>query len=207
MQHKVYPYRKVIGPPVKATNTTVRYPLVCGHMAVRPVRAVPADDHDRGVMDFYDLTRDAIAAALAAGRDLVIVDVPGDGIIAASGVGPDLDSALAAMRDRDAVLRDRATPDQFAVSWGDHFLRVTQDGLHIYAEMPTLEWFTANNPAEHDMDEWDAPGGVYAAGYRFGRHFSVLCPQGEPGFTHVAALSKITPSEFDDARARGWAAP
>lgn len=158
-------------------------------------------------MDFYDRTRDGIAAALATGVDLVLVDMPGDGTIAAREVGPLLDVTLAAMRDRDATLRDLATPDQFAVSWGDHFLRVYDTGLHIYAEMPTLDWYTRNNPAEHDLDRWDAPGGIYAAGYRFGRHYSVACPAGEPGFTHVAHLAPITASEFDDARVRGWAAP
>lgn len=158
-------------------------------------------------MDFYDRTRQAIESALADGIQLVLVDMPGDGHIAATGVGPTLDATLDAMRDRDATWRDLATPEQFAVSWGDHFLRVTGDGLHIYAEAPTLEWFLLHNPAEHDMDEWDAPGGVYAAGYRFARHYSLAMPGGEPGFTHVAHLTPITASEFDDARSRGWAAP
>jgi len=69
---------------------------------------------------------------------------------------------------------------------------------------------------KEDRDRYKQP---QLKNYRFGRHFSVMCPEGELGDVHVAAVdSSITKEMFEEARdgdfsmgviqgwmARGWA--
>lgn len=44
----------------------------------------------------------------------------------------------------------------------------------------------------------------YDRGYRFGKAFSVMCPTGEYGSTHVSHMVPLRRSEFDDVLAAGY---
>ena len=158
--------------------------------------------------DFYDDLRKAYAAA--TGYALVVLDIPGHGVAQLPGPSApflaEFDALIAGWREHDAELLESATAEQTAITWGDHFradypATDTSPALTVYGEIPTLSWWRDNEP-DHYVG-WDRPGTTYAAGYRFGWCSSAIVNR-EPGYTHVAFMTKITPDEYDDARLRDW---
>lgn len=161
--------------------------------------------------DFYDDLRKAYASAVGYG--MVVLDIPGHGVAQlpepSAVTLSEFDEVIAGWRQHDAELRDAATDEQNTITWGDHFradypAHEGRPALTVYGEIPTLDWWRTHEPDRYVG--WDRPGTTYAAGFRFGWCSSVLVNR-EPGYTHVAFMTKITPDEFDDARARGWRQP
>ena len=129
----------------------------------------------------------------------------------------ELTARFARLRERDMTLLALATPAQLAIGWGDHWTCTTQDGLTCWGRVEPLgEMMTAEIAASvrlgvpHADIETEMQARVeaikenYARGWRSGRGWSVVEPDGEVGYVHVAILTPCTPAEFAAARARRW---
>jgi len=85
------------------------------------------------------------------------------------------------------------TANQATLNWqwellnpGSYAIRIS-NGLLIFTEIT------------HDYSE------VRMQGYVYGKHYSIVCPEGESGDAHRAAfLAVITRDMFDAARNRDW---
>jgi hypothetical protein len=102
----------------------------------------------------------------------------------------------------------RATPEQTAITYGDYWMRAWEDIL-IFGYIYTKEEFRAAEVelgASEEELEWERKvyDNSYNNGFRFGRAYSVLEPNGELGDTHVSDMTKITKEEFESARSLGW---
>lgn len=79
---------------------------------------------------------------------------------------------------------------------GDHFVRLHESGILIFGEV--LEHTDFPEDAESIMSS-------RLNGYVYGRCYSILCPEGEFGTTHITMIqSKIPKDLFDLAQANGW---
>ena len=120
---------------------------------------------------------------------------------------------FAKARAEETALSKRATEAQRAIGYGDCVTRAWDDPRHG----PVLIWGTVLPLAEIARTERAAGAGDaevtaltarledgYGRGWRYGRWFSVISPEGEYGAAHVADLSPVTVAEFDDAHWRGW---
>jgi len=79
---------------------------------------------------------------------------------------------------------------------GDYFIRVHESGVLIFGEV-----------LEHTSYPEDS-GAIKRSrcnGYVYGRCYSILCPEGELGDTHITNVqSKIPRDVFERAKANGW---
>lgn len=101
------------------------------------------------------------------------------------------------------------TPEQSSLGIGDHFVRIMH-GMAIYGEVldPAKPYHEGELTVD-DLEDLAMEAEVYDADgmkeYRFTRCFSQVCPDGEMGDTHVGTvLSRITPEQFEMAKAHGW---
>jgi hypothetical protein len=104
----------------------------------------------------------------------------------------------------EQIEESRQTADSHVEPWqtelkpGDHFVRLINEGgiFAIYGEIIEPEF---------DEDEENFYLEPHMAHYRFSRCFSVMCPQGELGDTHVSTIGqKLSPTQFNLAREMGW---
>ena len=104
----------------------------------------------------------------------------------------------------EQIARDREVADSHVKPWqtelktGDHFVRLINEGgiFAIYGEIIEPEF---------DDDEDNDYVEPHMAHYRFCRCFSVQCPQGELGDTHVSTVGKkLSPTQFNLAKEMGW---
>lgn len=124
-----------------------------------------------------------------------------------------VEEAFARLREQEAEANKRTSPEQAAITYGDHFVRLWDTWgsgvLTIYGYIPTKEQISADEKSLGASDgelaarltQLDAS---YAHGRRYSWCYSVAEPDGEPGFTHVSTMTKISGEEFETAKARGW---
>ncbi|MBI5499784.1 MAG: hypothetical protein HY907_06045 [Deltaproteobacteria bacterium] len=100
-------------------------------------------------------------------------------------------------------------PWQAVLAPGDFFIRIWS-GLVIYGEIldPAVPQFPGDY-SDEALSEIRREARIYEQpemrGYRFTRCYSVACPEGEFGDTHVSSMTrKITREQFEQARASGW---
>lgn len=87
-----------------------------------------------------------------------------------------------------------------------------QVGDHYYIEQPQAMLLSTNNPDEFQSKYQTPPvyGRIESAencptGYFYVEGFSQWCPEGEHGLMCIVEPSrKLTPEEFERARAAGW---
>jgi len=105
----------------------------------------------------------------------------------------------------EQIARDREVADSHVKPWqtelkpGDHFVRLINEGgiFAIYGEIIEPEF--------DDDEENDYLKLTHMSHYRFCRCFSVQCPQGELGDTHVSTIGKkLSPTQFNLAKEMGW---
>lgn len=97
-------------------------------------------------------------------------------------------AAASARHPAMRALLDRLVP-------GVHFLRQTDLGFDIYGEVVGGD----------DEAERQQLVRSHADGYVYGRCYSVACPAGEYGSTHVTRITRVVPpEEFEEARKTGW---
>ncbi len=124
-----------------------------------------------------------------------------------------LDEAAAYMREAEKQAEARLTSAQREVSWGDCWVTYYREaGIWIFGEVFTPERnhqssIKAGASIDEANEEDESLQDAHARGYRFGRAYSVACPEGELGSTHIAnMLGKITPEELSAAMDCEWEA-
>ena len=98
--------------------------------------------------------------------------------------------------DRDEA-DTRVEPWQAEMKAGDHFVRIVDmDGpLAIFGVIEEVHY-------EEDRELYALPHMRY---FRSSRCYSVMCPEGELGDTHVSAMmKKLSPTQFELAKEMGW---
>lgn len=102
-----------------------------------------------------------------------------------------------------------ALPEQFAINWGDRVIRVVDD-LAIWGHIYTWDEFLKDNTEagqqsdEEILLELEGLKDAHLRGYRYGRWYSEVEPDGEYGSAHVVSLWPITWSDFEVARRNEW---
>lgn len=104
--------------------------------------------------------------------------------------------------------KKRATAKQNAITYGDYWMRAFEDILifgHIYSEEELWTAEAELGASEEEIkEEKEMMAGNYENGFRFGRAYSLICPEGELGDTHVSDMIPITQQEFEDAEDLYW---
>lgn len=119
-------------------------------------------------------------------------------------MGDAMDKAL---RRANAAVR----PAQAAIGYGDYWAQIAEnEGLVVFGRIWTIEEGIAASircGADEEEAAWEArwSAAQHAEGFRFGIAYSVACPEGELGSTHIVDMVPITKEVFEAAQANGWA--
>jgi hypothetical protein len=125
-----------------------------------------------------------------------------------------LESAFAAMARNERIANNQVLDEQRSITWGCCFLRLYPDDyagetLAIFGIIPDYDAHQAElrrlcaNDNEYAY-EITTHEDLYERGYRVGQCYSVVCPDGEYGSTHISTMQKITPELFELARRCDW---
>jgi hypothetical protein len=118
------------------------------------------------------------------------------------------DDMFAAIARGVEQAKQRATPEQNAITYGDYWMRAWEDFLIFgYIDHPeALRASTLELGASEDEIEYEERvlKESYDNGFRFGKAYSVIEPDGELGDTHVSDMIKITKGQFEAAKALNW---
>lgn len=120
-----------------------------------------------------------------------------------------------AIRESEARANATLTPAQKAVVYGSYWVTLYPDygDLWVFGYVLTEEEsYRSEIEAGADPEEArytaERLRDSYARGYRFGKAYSVITPEGEYGSTHVASIAMpITKEQFEQARRDGWRPP
>jgi hypothetical protein len=121
----------------------------------------------------------------------------------------DAEEAFNYMNDAELQSILHALDEQWRIGWGSYVLRIV-DELWIFGHIFSHEELVAEvtepgkAPDEEALYELRMHQASYDRGYRYGRWYSQVVPEGEYGSAHVAALWEITVEDFNQARALGW---
>lgn len=125
----------------------------------------------------------------------------------------DFDEMIAALKRGTDRANQLATPEQKAITYGDYWMREWDTGygevIQIFGYILTEEEIYSD-PVYDGIDPeeiaWEKENmrANYENGYRFGRAYSVVCPEGELGDTHVYDMIKIDKETFEAAKENGW---
>jgi hypothetical protein len=120
--------------------------------------------------------------------------------------------SVADMMDAIHSAREKADeqvrPSQAAAKVGDFFVKFfPPEQVIIFGEV--LDPVESDRQAGADEDELNYLRKLYAEPhmkhFRFSRCFSVMCPEGELGDTHVSSILCVIPKEvFEKAREKNW---
>jgi hypothetical protein len=120
----------------------------------------------------------------------------------------DVDEMFAAISRGVEAAKKRATAKQNAISYGDYWLRAYDDILIFGHITPEDELWAAELELGASEEEIEAERAMMAAsyddGFRFGRAYSIICPEGELGDTHVCDMIPITKEEFEESKDLYW---
>lgn len=101
------------------------------------------------------------------------------------------------------VAEDRDEADAQVKPWqaemkvGDHFVRIVDMGEPI-----VIYGVLEDSPYEEDQEHYSEP---HMKHFRLTKCFSIMCPEGEFGDTHVSVMQKkLSPTQFELAREMGW---
>jgi hypothetical protein len=114
------------------------------------------------------------------------------------------------MAEQEALATADALPEQWEITWGDRVLRMVDDTLAVFGHIFTEREFLAENskpgqaPDEEILYELDSLRDAHTRGYRYGRWYSTVEPDGEYGSAHVVSLWGISKQDFATARSNGW---
>lgn len=114
-----------------------------------------------------------------------------------------MEEMLAYQAEQERIATQTAMAEQWEISYGDYVFRII-DNLQIFGEIFTRESFLGPAPDKELVDEWVELTEAYERGYRYGRWYSKVVPEGEYGSAHVVTLWKITERDFERARMLGW---
>jgi hypothetical protein len=108
-----------------------------------------------------------------------------------------------AMDDARQAADSRVLSWQSKVKPGDYYLRFLPDeGLIVYGEIKDRLEGAEPDELEY-LKELDSQ--PHMRNYRFGRHYSAACEDGELGDVHVSSIGMLlTRKEFERAREKHW---
>lgn len=94
-------------------------------------------------------------------------------------------------------------------TFGDHWISKTSDGLVIFGWCYPLDVVETNERAagasESDVRHvLQSVTAEHENGWLYGRAYSVVCPSGEAGDTHVSQAVKLDKQMFEQAADAGW---
>jgi hypothetical protein len=112
------------------------------------------------------------------------------------------------MHQQEEAANARVTPEQAQIGYGAFWMR-PYDDLLIFGHVPTAEETEASERALGADDEEieyqrESFADAYNRGYRYGKCYSVVEPEGEWGSTHIANMIEITEQQFNQARDFSW---
>lgn len=118
------------------------------------------------------------------------------------------DDMFAYMREQEEAANARVTPGQAQIGYGAWWLRPYEDVV-IFGYVPTQDEVRASEGGdEADPEELqytlETLADAHRRGYRYGRAYSVIEPEGEWGSTHISTMVEITEEQFNQAQAHGW---
>jgi hypothetical protein len=109
----------------------------------------------------------------------------------------DIDDFFKEIAENRNAADAQVEPWQADMKVGDHFVRIVDMGEPI-----VIYGVIEESPYEEDTEHYEQP---HMKHFRMTRCFSVMCPEGEIGDTHVAVMSKkLSPTQFELAREMGW---
>jgi hypothetical protein len=116
-----------------------------------------------------------------------------------------IEEIFEAMSQDEVRANDRTTVDQAMIEPGTYFVRHYEPDLDIYGYCLTDDEATKGTCDPEELAfELKHLESARRRGYMFSRCYSVACPDGELGVTHVSTMEPITREQFEAARARGW---
>jgi len=119
-----------------------------------------------------------------------------------------LEAMFAAMESNRAAADAQIQPWQRTLTAGDCVLRYDSDmDLFIWGQLrdPVAEERELGADEAEVAYVQELYASPHMAGFRAGRHFSVIVPDGEIGDIHVCTvICKLSQAQFDAARAAGW---
>lgn len=112
----------------------------------------------------------------------------------------DWEEMEAYLGNAEVVANNNILPPQQGIVYGSYWLKATEDGILVYGRV--------HSQAEAEKGQSQAAKAqlhdTYERGYRFGRAYSVWCPGGELGDSHISVLWPIHEDEFCAAMVNGW---
>ena len=119
------------------------------------------------------------------------------------------EEAVQAMRRAEARANAAAHDEQVRITYGDYWMSAYDAEFLIFGRVSTLAELDAEEKrlgagvmerrVEQEMIE-----GAHARGYRFGKAFSIVEPDGEIGSTHCSVMVPITGEMFARAESHRW---
>ncbi len=123
----------------------------------------------------------------------------------------DLDVFFAEMRANEHQAMANLQPEQRTITWGSYAFMVSM-GIRIFGYVWTEAEFEANErdcgADDEEMESsMESLRDSHERGYRFGRWYSMVEPDGEIGSNHVSNMVPITKEQFDQiVQTQGWRA-
>lgn len=121
-----------------------------------------------------------------------------------------IEDAFKDMRQAEEAANRNLLPAQKKIGWGDYWMNPQPNlDLLIFGYVFTLLENEAGERAAGSSDEeWQyTKAGLldsYERGYRFGRAYSTVEPNGELGSTHISQMVPISKEQFAEAKALDW---
>lgn len=120
------------------------------------------------------------------------------------------EDAFEDMRKAEEAANSSLRPSQRTIGYGDYWMALyPQYDLLVFGYVFTLD---ENEKGERDAgaseEEWEYTKtnmlDSYERGYRFGRAYSTVEPNGELGSTHISQMIPISREQFEEAKSLKW---
>jgi hypothetical protein len=119
-----------------------------------------------------------------------------------------VDDAFAWMKRQEDLANREVHPIQQKIVRGTHAMRLFHDFPifgYIFTEDELREGERSHGADEDELAfTMEVLAKSYERGYRHGRWYSVVEPEGELGDTHILNLTPITRNDFEEAQSYGW---
>ena len=121
-----------------------------------------------------------------------------------------MEEAFADMKRAEDQANANLSPWNRDVVWGSYYMRPAPEVPciifgYIYTEDECRD---GELEAGADIEELEytmrTMRSAYERGYRFGRHYSIVEPDGEIGSVHIANAWPISREEFEEAKSQDW---
>lgn len=119
-----------------------------------------------------------------------------------------IEDMMAFMRQQEEAANARVSPGQAEIGYGAWWLRPYED-ITIFGYVPTEDEVRASEGGEGADEEelqytLEMLADAHRRGYRYGKAYSEIEPEGEWGSTHISTMVEITQAQFERAREVGW---